>query len=353
MARKKKTPESSPAPMSEQDEAPSIIRLDHPLPLPKKISALIPKSPALPGTMDKPAEEFPAVAKEIEHIWGRSNDREKPMPWGKIAFFGLLGTILLIATITFTSRNRPQNPAAISEKSTSAPRSDENLMDQDAVAMVERIEAAIRGYCAATTVEERAKYVRRPEKVKAYIQAHYPDGKVPLIRLLENPKLDTLTMENRADFWYATLRTDEPQLKNLIVELPPRGPARVDWEVDVIHQPYPWEQFVKEPPNGAAHDFRVHVTSAKLYSHEFSDEKRWKAYSLLAKGSEEYLYGYCETDGPIDRKLTKLLRDNGSNPVPVILHLKRPAGTLSPRGAVIESITSENWIYIDSPHPGS
>ena len=292
----------------------------------------------------------------IETVWGSQHEKRRPLPWLRISIFSLLVVALIIGGLGLYYRPEEKaepvthtklDPAA----SPPAPVKTE-ATEADAIEMVKKMETSVRRYCAAQTVEERLKYVRQPERVKILMQAYYPDGKVPALTI-RNIQFDPLTMENRADFWLASGETLSEGTKNFILELPEKGHALIDWEVDVLYQSYDWNRFAHEPPNGESHEFRVQVVPGVLFSHEFSDEGKWHCYVLSAPNSEEPLFGYCEVDSPSDRKLMDLLRRNSNQSVPMILQLKRPTGTLSPQGAIIESVISESWIYIGPEHPGS
>lgn len=292
----------------------------------------------------------------VEQVWGSEHEKRLPLPWLRISIFSLLAVALIIGGLALYYRPeekpKPITHTKLDSNASSAAPVETEATEADAMEMVKKMETSVRRYCAAQTVEERLKYVRQPERVKILMLAHYPDGKVPVLNI-RNIQLDPLTMDNRADFWLASVETTSEGTRKFILELPEKGNALIDWEVDVLYQSYDWDRFAHEPPNGESHEFRVQVVPGVLFSHEFSDERKWRCYVLSAPNSEEPLFGYCEADSPSDRRIMDLLRRNSNQSVPMILQLKRPTGTLSPQGAIIESVISESWIYMGPAHPGS
>jgi len=292
----------------------------------------------------------------VEQAWGSEHEKRPTLPWLRISIFSLLAVALIIGGLGFYYRPEEKPKPITHTKLGSADSSNAHVeteaTEADAMEMVKKMETSVRRYCAAQTVEERLKYVRQPERVKILMQARYPDGKVPVWNI-RNIQLDPLTMENRADFWRASVETLPEGTKKFILELPEKGNALIDWEVDVLYQSYDWDRFAHEPPNGESHEFRVQLVPGVLFSHEFSDERKWRCFVLSAPDSDAPLFGYCEIDSPCDRRIMDILRRNNNQLVHLILQLNRPTGTLSPQGAIIESVISESWIYLGPEHPGS
>ena len=95
--------------------------------------------------------------------------------------------------------------------------------------------------------------------------------------------------------------------------------------------------------------FRIHAEPdlAGLYSHEFSDESKWRAYRMEALRSEEFAVGYVERDGAFDRELLQLWHDNRRRKVAMVLELERPVGIEAPRAFVIRDLVSEHWMVFE------
>ncbi|MFT3990698.1 MAG: hypothetical protein QM680_04740 [Luteolibacter sp.] len=315
-------------------------------------SASQPKRPRVnrSGKISQAALNAPTVpaAEAFEETWGSTPSGRNHLPWFWILSMLLVGGGLILWAITASSKD----PEIVSNESTK-PADPADFQNPDsekqALEQVKIIEATVRGYCAAATVQERAKFIRDPKRVTPLMKTYYPDGKVPSFRV-NSIELNALTLENRADFWIVALDTGSGPAKKLIVESGSPSSAAVDWEVDVVWQPVPWEQFASLRDENT-YSFRVMAQKSVLFSHEFADEKRWQSYKLNTPGNLKTIYGYCPRNGEIDLKISELIRANNDAPVMIILDLKRPANLQSPAGALIDAVRSENWVRID--HSGS
>jgi hypothetical protein len=84
-----------------------------------------------------------------------------------------------------------------------------------------------------------------------------------------------------------------------------------------------------------------------LYSHEFSNAGRWRCYRLTAKGSDEHIFGYVRADSEEAAAMNALSRSSQGGKSTVILRLRRPEGSASSRGVVIEKLVSPQWVLVD------
>ncbi|MFT4176470.1 MAG: hypothetical protein QM627_07415 [Luteolibacter sp.] len=280
-----------------------------------------------------------------EATWGSESRPVRSFRWLWMLIIPFLAGGLLLWGIVNTSKSRPASKTSrhsAAASSSALPDSGKQTTEQ-----VQTIEAVVRNYCAATTVEERARYIRDPERVKPLMEAYYPDGKVPPIPA-RHFQLVPLTSDKQTQLWMVGIDNGPGTQKNLIVESPTSTTATVDWEVDVVWQPLPWDEFATRK-DGKSYSFRVVVEKGVLFSHEFSDEKRWQSYKLTVPGSLEVLYGYCQLGSELDQRLSGLILRNNNSPLPAILELKRPESLQSRSGALIEALHSENWVRVAHP----
>lgn len=220
------------------------------------------------------------------------------------------------------------------------------MAEQEAIAFVETIEAGLRDYTIAHDVDSLMRHVRDVERVGPlmvdWYSRHEP-GTPDFVRMGGMAPV----MLGGHEFWQVVYENEAGKSRKVLMAIED-GVAKVDWETDVCYQPLEWDEYVKRLPEGAALDFRVQYVPDMMafYSHEFQNENLWHAYQLGAMGSDEYLIGYVRRGGELDGRLTRLFESNAGNPVSAVLRLRRPSGTKSPRGVVIEEMISENWVII-------
>jgi len=181
------------------------------------------------------------------------------------------------------------------------------------------------------------------------MDAFYKAQPIPANRVLRTGQLQPLTLDNRADFWMATVELADRSARNAIVEILPDGEPRIDWETLVCYQPMAWDRFAAERPEGTSLDFRVYVQVDNFHSHEFADSQQWQSFRLTALDSEESLFGYAEANGEVATGILGLLSQNQGQRTPLILRLGVPEGIQSRSGVVIEKLLSPRWMYVDAP----
>jgi hypothetical protein len=225
--------------------------------------------------------------------------------------------------------------------------------DLQAARLIERIESTIRRYCNTTNIDTLAQVVRQSERVHPLMvkyHAQKPRVSNPLLRI---SLIQPLTLDNRANFWVATIELTSHEIQNLIIEILDSGEPRIDWETLVCDQPMPWDTFAKERPSERTLDFRVYAESDTFFSHEFNDANQWNCFRLTALDSEETLYGYAKIDSEVSQQIREELKKNQGNRTSLILRLSIPPGLESKRGVVIEKLVCPRWIYLDPPDTGS
>jgi hypothetical protein len=161
--------------------------------------------------------------------------------------------------------------------------------------------------------------------------------------------LQPLTLDNRTNFWIASVVLANGQMHNLVIEIDGDGKPLIDWETLVCDQPRPWDEFALERPAGTSLDFRVYVERDMFFSHEFADSDRWLCFRLTALESEETLFGYVAVDSVEAQTLVGLLEANAGRKTSMILRLGIPEGLQSRRGVMIEKVISPRWLYLDPP----
>jgi len=283
-------------------------------------------------------------SEDLEDDWQEAA-RRGPVPYGwfVLIFLGIIGALGWSA-----GWFGDDNAAAVSEQARtgSVVRLEEEDQEiREATQLVEMVEAKVRQYAGAKSMEDLLPFIRQRERVEPLMRQWYenhafeekPFGRLILFQPLE------LDARNFFIVRYEVKGTNEPA--DLLVEDQGDLGIFVDWETDVCYQPVPWGRYVDERPAGSE-DFRVRLVPdyGGLYSHEFQNEEKWRAMRLTVKGSDEFLIGYVERRSPLEESLLAMLEDNRYRPVSVVLKLRVPEDVQSLRGVVIEELVSKRWL---------
>lgn len=296
--------------------------------------------------------ETDTVAPEtMEQAWGKPSVHHKNVPWG---WFILLGLILAGGVTWSLTRVKKSGAQARQIRfETASVLGKDAHENQQASQLIDRINAATRAFCDAPSVDDLARLVRDPVRVRPLMDRYYADRPVSTNPLFANKQLHPLTLDHRANFWIATVELADHQTRNLIVEILDSGEARIDWETAVCYQPMKWDSFAKERPAGIFLDFRVYVELDNFFSHEFADSSHWNSFRLTARDSDETLFGYAKANEELARSILDLLSQNQGRRISVILRVTIPEGLQSRRGVVIEKLLSPRWLYIAPPDSSS
>jgi hypothetical protein len=293
------------------------------------------------------AEPSPLTQETVEESWGGQVSKAGSVPWG---WFALVG--LLLASFTIWSSSRLHDAEARADKILQATRStlaNDAKENQAATELIDRIEAATKRYFATTEPAMLIDLSRQPERIRPLVAHHYQGKSISPSRVTSTLQLKPLVLDNGKDFWLHTVRLENNETRNVVVEILSSGEAKIDWEAFATYQPMTWDEFALTRPAGAVMDFRVYLEPDHFFSHEFADASRWNSFRLTAINSDETLFGYMETSNPAFEELRELVRQSRSRKIPAILRLSIPAGVQSRRGVVIEKLLSPGWIYLHPP----
>ena len=287
----------------------------------------------------------------LEKRWGRNRALSKNTPWGWL----VLIVLLFVGALAWSLMRAGKGEANLKQikSATVSTLKTEAEEDLQAARLIEHIESTIRRYCNTTNIDTLAQVVRQPERVHPLMvkyHAQKPRVSNPLLRI---SLIQPLTLDNRANFWVATIELTSHEIQNLIIEILDSGEPRIDWETLVCDQPMPWDTFAKERPSERSLDFRVYAESDTFFSHEFNDANQWNCFRLTTLDSEETLYGYAKIDSEVSQQIREELKKNQGNRTSLILRLSIPPGLESKRGVVIEKLVCPRWIYLDPPDTGS
>jgi hypothetical protein len=283
----------------------------------------------------------------LEHDWGKHSTDHKAIPWG---WFVLIGLILGGAVIwSLSGVKEADNQADKIRVETQSVLGNDAQEELEASQLIDRIDVITRKFFDTTSVEALLRLVRHPERVRPLMERYYEGKPIPLNRVIRTNLFQPVTLDNRSNFWMATVELADHSSCNLVLEILDSGEPRVDWETLVCYQPMRWDSFASERPAGLSLDFRVYLEPDNFFSHEFADSTRWNCYRLTALDSDETLFGYAKADEEIAKTLASLLSQNRGRKTSVILRLSIPQGIQSRRGVVIEKLLSPRWLYVAPP----
>ncbi len=303
-----------------------------------------------PG-IDVLIEAETAPAENPEEKWGGETLHRNPVPWG---WFVLIGLAIVGAVVwSLTRVEKAQDQAKQIRVETRSTLVDEENEEREAAQLIDRMEKTMRTYFTTTSVDSMARLVRHAERVTPLMRHYYGTRPIPANPLKSIKILQPLTLEDRGNFWMASVVLTNSKPQSLIIEIDHEGNPKIDWETFVCYQPMRWDDFVSKRPAGTSLDFRVYVERDNFYSHEFSDSNQWVSFRLTALDSEETIFGYIRADNPEAADLVNLLAQNGGRKTTLVLRLSIPEGLQSRRGVVIEKLLSPRWLYLDSPDSGS
>lgn len=278
----------------------------------------------------------------------------RPVPYG---WFVLIALVVGAALVVSTMVGRPDGPSeseVVREAAVERGQADEEA-EREARALVEEVESTIAGFLAADEVDDLLPHVRHVDRVRPLIEGWY-ERREMTPRAFDRLVVFEPINFGMSSFWKAVVTVEtaggqREEMEPMLLEQFEDGSVKVDWETAVCHQPMPWEEYVRQLPEGSSMDFRVVLEPdlAGFYSHEFQDEEVWRVFQLSAFGSDDFVFGYLRRGSELEREIYELFLENQQGPLSLLLRLSRPEGARSPRGVEIEEVISPQWLIIEAP----
>ena len=293
------------------------------------------------------AELASLVTDEVH--WGKEVRERPPFPWG---WFALLGLVLAGATgwslnyVIQAGREVQQGQQAALQSMVGT-----EAVDREIVRSLALMEATVRRYCEAGSIDEMLPVVRHPERVRPLMEEYYAKTPLRPLGFMRRKDFQGATFGTITSFWVFKVVAGDGRTKVLLVEQESAEVYRVDWETAVTYQPMDWDRYAAERPAGTTMDFRVQLQEDHFFSHEFADENRWSSYRLTTPTGEDTLFGYAPKGSLVEAVIRESLKATPGKPGALILRLRLPEGLLSRRGVVIEKVLSARWIYVVPPEP--
>jgi hypothetical protein len=290
--------------------------------------------------------DLPEPAANIEQPWGGQDDRAPGIPYG---WFVLIFLMLAGGGLwSLRAMRQGEIKQEVQHEEVRDKVAREAAANQVASRLVERVEEGIAAYLAADEIGEILPWVRQPERVRPLIEETWKSQPKRPLKFSRMASFQAADLEGRP-FWVVQAEVAEGEIQNLLIEQVGETEIKIDWETHVCHQPMPWDRYVAERPAGEALDFRVTAVPDTFFNHEFSDDGSWRCFRLMAKDSEEFLFGYAKAGGEVADELDALGRDTPGRIATVVLRLRALPESNTARGVVIEQVVSPRWLLLDEP----
>lgn len=206
------------------------------------------------------------------------------------------------------------------------------------------IEEKVRRFLNSTSVTERLKHVRAPDRVRPLMLKFYGGEKA------DPEGFQSLTKTGfsyQDSFVMANVQTSDFLDFPIIVErVESDGGAvyQVDWESWVGHcELSPDEMERKKPTKPFL--MRVMVARENYYNYEYSDERKWVSYRLTLHNPEHSFLAYTERNSKLNSLLEKSTEE--FEEVPYIVMVKYLEGARSVEQLELVDVVCRGWLSGD------
>lgn len=283
------------------------------------------------------------MAENVERPWGEEGTRLGGLPYGWFVLFALVA--LVAGVWSLRSMKKGEEKAVQVQETVREKVEEDELEEAGARELVGAVEAAVESYLAADTLERILPLVRNPERVRPLIEETWSANPPRRLRFKRLAMFQPALLDGKS-FWVVRADVVEGPSQNLLLEQTGEREVKVDWETYVCYQPMPWDRFAVERPSGRSLEFRVWAAPDRFYSHEFSDAGKWACFRLTAKDSDEHVFGYAQADSEAAKILRTYCAGSRNGVATVILSVRVPEESASPRGVVIEKIVEPRWARV-------
>ncbi len=214
------------------------------------------------------------------------------------------------------------------------------------------LKVLVEGYLAATTVEEKLKYVRQPERVEPLMRDWYEAKKHPMVAKEMDSRMTLVpkTLFTKS-FWKAEMNHGGMFKKQLWIQSYEDGTFGIDWETDVVYNPMHWDEFLSKKPQESM-SFRVYVGWNDLYLYQHRDEEKFQSFKLESRDSDQIASAYMDRNDKGVKTMMFFIRRSAKDPknlntavtLPFLVTLKYDESPEGKKNLVIEKLDSPSWI---------
>lgn len=237
----------------------------------------------------------------------------------------------------------PPKPQPQPQPQTKTPELDTEFFERHATFITQAEELAGK-FLSAQSVEELRPLVRNPDTTIPRILKLHPDGKIDMGGLLTFNPADQFRKSD--EFISVTVRTKNYDERTMVFAETADG-IRVDWESWAGWCEMGWEEFMAAKPTTGTL-FRVKLNNTNYYNFNFSEEARWRSYTLLSHDEKYRIYGYVESGSQAAMDIGEAVEPGDRF---FTLSLKFPENAESNNQVIIERVISNGWIVPTTPPP--
>ncbi len=285
----------------------------------------------------------------------RKGRRKRKPPIFTIISIIITGGLLAWLFVTEERTKKPKSDATVAapvvmppnqpqpQPQTKTPELDTEFFERHAT-FIAKAEELARKFLSAQSVEELRPLVRNPDTTIPRIMKLHPDGKIDMGGLLTFNPADQF--RKSGEFISVTVRTKNYDERTMVFAETADG-IRIDWESWAGWCEMEWEEFMAvKPTTGTL--FRVKLNNTNYYNFNFSDEARWRSYTLLSHDEKYRIYGYVESGSQAATDIGEAVEPGDRF---FTLSLKFPENAESNNQVIIERVISNGWIVPTPPPP--
>lgn len=339
-----------------EDENPEeeVVRLDAPKRVVIEKKEALSEDRAMPHMMGEAEKVEEAKAKSIdpEQAWldeaEEKDVRSVPMGWFVLLGLVLAGVLFWVVRQNMVADSSPEGVEAESTpivEDGELPLSRIEEMEKKAKAKehFEEMERVIAAFLGAKSVEERAKYVRDPERVLPLMEDYYSRHELQSFEYDGVEEYHVISLNN-FPFLALSVGVKEGTDKPILIEDGKAG-MKVDWEAVVCYQPTDVGSFIENKVTEPT-DLRVYARRDLFYAFDFADEKKYACFQLSFRDSDHTIFGYVERGTPVYQEFQKMFRGgNMKQTSALILSVAFEPGSRAPRSVKIHDLVSRLWAY--------
>jgi len=187
------------------------------------------------------------------------------------------------------------------DKNAQAPHVDGKLEEWQGVLPLKVAE----NFIAATTNEERLKWVRDPEETAPLLEEFFTNGAGAKEKILNLKPMQVVANEKFIIHRYELSLEGGDRRLLCVVQMDNR--AYVDFKAYARHCSSKWQDLLSGSASAAA-EVRVFLDLGTAYMNQYADEEKWTSYTATTQDWEMPLYFYAARNSKTDEALRALTR---------------------------------------------
>ena len=214
-----------------------------------------------------------------------------------------------------------------------------------------QIEAVVRGFFEAATVDQKLAFCRDPMRVRPLMESYYQKHPIQA-RKWRSLGFTVNVDEPGYRFGIAQALFEDAPPDPVVIEEAADGRCRVDWEscLTVGYSELDWTEFLQQRPS-EPRLLRVHASKPKIDPAAPTPEGQ-EVIELQRPGQPGTLLAYFDRNDPKLRPLLEQLHSRQWADVPLTLRLCFPQATSSPvtpaGGARVANVEGKGWLILQA-----